>query len=217
MLILLPPSEGKSTPESGKKLQLDSLFGASYLSGIRKQVLDTNPDIDTVRCRPAHEIYSGVLYQALDWESLSSTAKKRGSDSILIISALMGALRIEDAIPTYKLKIATSLWKEQLSSLLDSLNSNLIVDCRSSTYAGVWTPPPQSTVAVRVFQIKGGKKSVITHMSKRYRGELTRLLLTKKAPRTAEELHAKAREKFTCDLIPATGKNPTYLDLLIEN
>jgi len=216
MLILLPPSEGKGTPESGKKLQLDSLFGASYLSGIRKQVLDANPEIDTTTCRPAHEIYSGVLYQALDWESLSSTAKNRGSDSILIISSLTGAVRIEDAIPTYKLKIATSLWKKHLSSLLDSLNSNLIIDCRSSTYAGVWTPPPQSTVAVRVFQIKNGKKSVITHMSKKYRGELTRLLLTKKAPRTAEELHAIALEKYSCNLIPATGKNPAYLDLLIE-
>ena len=217
MLILLPPSEGKGTPESGKKLQLDSLFGASYLSGIRKQVLDANPEIDTTTCRPAHEIYSGVLYQALDWESLSSTAKNRGSDSILIISALMGAVRIDDIIPTYKLKITTSLWKKPLTHLLESLGSDLIIDCRSSTYAGVWSPPHEKTVAIRVFQVKGGKKTVITHMSKKYRGELVRHLLQNSAPQTAQELHAIAREKFTCDLIPATGINPSYLDLLIEN
>ena len=217
MLILLPPSEGKSTPESGKKLQLDSLFGASYLGGIRKKVLDTNPDIDTATCRPAHEIYSGVLYQALGWESLSTTAKQRGSQSILIISALMGAVRIDDIIPTYKLKITTSLWKKPLTHLLESLGSDLIIDCRSSTYAGVWSPPHEKTVAIRVFQVKGGKKTVITHMSKKYRGELVRHLLQNSAPQTAQELHAIAREKFTCDLIPATGINPSYLDLLIEN
>jgi len=217
VLILLPPSEGKSSPERGKKLNLKTLFGSPDLTDIRTKLLESHPEIDETLCRPAHEIYSGVLYQALAWESLSTTAKKRGSQSILIISALMGAVRIDDIIPTYKLKITTSLWKKPLTHLLESLGSDLIIDCRSSTYAGVWSPPHEKTVAIRVFQVKGGKKSVITHMSKKHRGELVRHLLQNSAPQTAQELHAIAREKFTCDLIPATGINPSYLDLLIEN
>ena len=217
MLILLPPSEGKSSPERGRKLNLKNLFGSPDLTDIRTKLLESRPEIDQTLCRPAYEIYTGVLYQSLNWESLSTAAKKRGSESILIISALMGAIRIDDIIPAYKLKITTSLWKKPLAHLLESLDSDLIIDCRSSTYSGVWIPPHHKTVAVRVFQLKGGKKSVITHMSKKYRGELVRHLLQNSAPQTAQELHAIAREKFTCDLIPATGINPSYLDLLIEN
>jgi len=216
VLILLPPSEGKSSPERGRKLNLKTLFGSPDLTDIRRKLLESHREIDETVCRPAHDIYSGVLYQALGWESLSTTAKQRGSQSILIISALMGAVRIDDIIPTYKLKITTSIWKKPLTHLLESLDSDLIIDCRSSTYSGVWTPAHHKTVAIRVFQVKGGKKTVITHMSKKYRGELVRHLLQNSAPQTAQELHAIAREKFTCDLIPATGINPSYLDLLIE-
>ena len=215
MLILLPPSEGKSSPERGRKLNLKTLFGSPDLTDIRTKLLQNHPEIDQTLCRPAHEIYSGVLYQALAWESLSTTAKKRGSESILIISALMGAVRIDDYIPTYKLKIITSLWKKPLTHLLESMDSDLIIDCRSSTYSGVWTPPHEKTVAIRVFQVKGGTKTVITHMSKKYRGELVRLLLQNSALRTTQELLAYVKMKFECEFTPSTSKEPSYLDLLI--
>lgn len=216
MLILLPPSEGKSSPERGRKLNLKNLFGSPDLTDIRTQLLESHPEIDETLCRPAHEIYSGVLYQALSWESLSTTAKKRGSESILIISALMGAIRIDDIIPAYKLKITTSLWKKPLAHLLESLDSDLIIDCRSSTYSGVWIPPHHKTVAVRVFQLKGGKKSVITHMSKKYRGELVRHLLQGGIPHTQEELLARAKRKFECEFTTSTSREPAYLDLIIR-
>jgi len=216
VLILLPPSEGKSSPERGRKLNLKTLFGSPDLTEIRTKLLESRPEIDLAHCRPAYEIYSGVLYQALGWESLSTTAKKRGSESILIISALMGAVRINDNIPTYKLKITTSLWKKPLTHLLESLGSDLIIDCRSSTYAGVWTPPHERTVAIRVFQVKGGNKTVITHMSKKYRGELVRYLLQNTAPRTTQELLAFVKKKFECEFTHSTSKEPSYLDLLIH-
>jgi uncharacterized protein len=216
VLILLPPSEGKSSPERGRKLNVKTLFGSSDLSDIRTKLLESHPEIDDTVCRPAYEIYSGVLYHALDWESLSIAAKKRGSKSILIISALMGVVRIEDIIPTYKLNMTTSLWKKPLTNLLESLDSDLIIDCRSSTYAGVWTPPHHKTVAARVFQLKGGKKSVITHMSKKYRGELVRHLLQSTAPQTTQNLLACVKKKFECEFTPSTSKEPAHLDLLVR-
>jgi len=215
MLILLPPSEGKNSPETGRALNLKKLFASDVLMEPRLERLAAHPEIDISLSHPAHEIYSGVLYQALDWGSLSSTAQKRGESSILIISAIFGALRITDSIPTYKAKIRTSVWSGPLAHHMDAQNEDLIIDCRSSTYAGVWTPPREKTVAVRVFQIKDGKESVITHMSKKYRGELARYLLQGKSPKTCDELFQIAQEHFDCRLITARKSDPNYLDLLI--
>ena len=216
MLILLPPSEGKNSPESGKRLNLTSLVAAEELHDLRATEIEAHRNLDLTPCRPAHEIYSGVLYQALDWQGLSQTAKARGEKSILIISALFGLVAMDDVIPTYKAKIKSATWRSAISEYLDDRGDDLIIDARSSTYQGVWTPPPSKTVAIRVFQIKAGKKSVITHMSKKYRGELTRLLLQKKAPTTPEELLAIAAREFDCELKPSKAKEPWYLDLLIH-
>ncbi len=216
MLILLPPSEGKNSPESGRKLNLKTLFAASALKEAREKALSESPKIDTTICRPAYEIYSGVLYQALDWESLTATATKKGKASIVIISAIFGAIRITDVIPTYKAKIKSALWKKPLSEFLDAQPAELIIDCRSSTYAGVWTPPLERTVAVRVFDVKGGKRSVITHMSKKYRGELVRYVLLGKVVKSPDQLLALAQKHFKCELIPFTVNEPNYLDLLIS-
>ena len=82
----------------------------------------------------------------------------------------------------------SSNWSDLLPNLLDPLEQNLIVDCRSSTYQGVWRPDPSITVAVRVFQLRAGIRTVITHMSKKYRGELTRHLLLNKAVNSPQEL-----------------------------
>ena len=216
MLILLPPSEGKNSPESGKRLNLTSLVAAEELHDLRATEIESHRNLELSSCRPAHEIYSGVLYQALDWQGLSQSAKARGEKSILIISALFGLVAINDVIPTYKAKIKSATWRSAISEYLDARGDDLIIDARSSTYQGVWTPPPSNTVAIRVFQIKAGKKSVITHMSKKYRGELTRLLVQKKAPTTPQELLAIASKEFNCELMRSKGKEPWYLDLFIE-
>jgi cytoplasmic iron level regulating protein YaaA (DUF328/UPF0246 family) len=214
MLILLPPSEGKHSPEKGSALKLGTLSFVGELDGIRKKLLAS---IETHRCMPAHQIYTGVLYQALDYVTLPSAAKKRAEKSVVVISSLFGVLRLHDLIPTYRMKISTSVWKKAITKELEALGSNLIVDCRSSTYVGVWIPDHRKTVAVRVFQMKSGKKSVITHMSKKYRGELTRyLLLESQVPKSPEEVLRIARKHFAAELISATEKYPFYLDLFIH-
>jgi cytoplasmic iron level regulating protein YaaA (DUF328/UPF0246 family) len=215
MLILLPPSEGKNQPTTKANVNLAKLTFSKELIAIRSRLLTKN--LETSPAAKAIDVYSGVLYQALDWGSLSATAKARGEKSLLIVSAVFGVLRPSDVIPNYKEKIKSSDWKAVLKPVLDGLEADLMIDCRSSTYAGVWQSPPERTVAVRVFKKEKGKISVITHLSKKYRGELTReLLKSGKSPKTPAELLAIAEEHFDCKLIKAKGNLPWYLDLIIS-
>jgi len=214
MLILLPPSEGKIQPKGRSTVSLSTLTFPVELFDTRSKLLSKALAKSPVASAIA--LYSGVLYQALDWSSLSAMARKRGEKSILIISALFGALRPADQIPNYKVKIKTSDWKGVLKPPLDGLGADLIIDCRSSTYSAVWQPDPMKTIAVRVFKNDKGKISVITHLSKKYRGELTRLLLkSTKAPKTPEQLLEIAATEFNCKLHKAKDGQPWYLDLII--
>jgi len=215
MLILLPPSEGKNQPTSKAKVNLAKLVFSKELFETRSRLVTKSLAASPVA--KAMDVYSGVLYQALDWDSLSPSAKARGEKSILITSAIFGVLRPSDLIPNYKAKIKTSDWKAALKPALDGLEADLIIDCRSSTYAGVWQPSPANTVAVRVFKKDKSKISVITHLSKKYRGELTRVLLKAgKVPKTPEELLAITEKHFDCKLQKPKGNLPWCLDLIIS-
>ncbi len=217
MLILLPPSEGKNEGAHEQVLSLAKLSFSKYLTDSRvRAVTESKLKAAKAKTSAAIDIYSGVLYQSLDYSSLSARARKRADKEIVIISALFGALRPQDQILTYKMKIKSSLWKVAVSQALESLNSDLIIDCRSSTYAGVWTPDPSKTVAVRVFQVKKGKRSVITHMSKKYRGEFTQILLKSKMIKTPQEVKVLASKHFKVEFHQQVGKEPWYLDLIIK-
>ena len=225
VLILLPPSEGKNSVEKGKLVNLSSLSFAQDLTSTRKKTWDAmGTKVNKLPTAKAIDIYSGVLYQALDFNSLDSKSKKRAIKSIVIISALFGAVKLEDKIPSYKLDMAkslpkigslNSLWKKVLPQALEKIKTNLIVDCRSSTYQGVWVPDFNKTVGIRVFTLKNGKKSVVTHMSKKTRGEVTKLLVqSSKPPKTPQELHKLVSKKFKSELIKPTSKTSWYLDVI---
>lgn len=130
MLILLPPSEGKTRPESGAPLDLDTLsFGR--LTPVREQLLRTlvklcngNPkramevlglgttQADAIAINAvlpeeptarADAIYTGVLFSELDLSSLDEASRKRADESLAIASALFGLVRPDDLIPAYRL------------------------------------------------------------------------------------------------------------------
>jgi cytoplasmic iron level regulating protein YaaA (DUF328/UPF0246 family) len=216
VLILLPPSEGKSQGASEHSLDLDSLSFGATLTSKRREVLERYGwEISEVPLGAAIEIYTGVLYQALSYNSLSPTAKSRADSQILIFSALFGVLRLTDQIPYYKLKMKSADWSGELPQTLDDLERELIVDCRSSTYSTVWRPDPAITVQVKVFQVKEGKRSVITHMSKKFRGELTRALLQGKPLKNPQELGVLAQKAFNSELLNPSEGQPYQLNLLI--
>lgn len=206
MLILLPPSEGKTEPR-GKPARLEELVFAGELGPLREQLLKAmGMDLAELPAGKAIDVYSGVLYDHLDYGSLSAVAKRRGSSSVLIASALWGLLRPADRIPIYKLPIGDSVprlgktgprWREPLAAALEPLDfpRQLVVDCRSGSYASLWRPSEAQHAHVRAFQEQpDGSRKPISHMAKASRGRLARAALeAKTTPRNVEAL-AEAAE-----------------------
>ncbi len=252
MLILLPPSEGKTPAAGGDAVDWMSLSFPG-LNSYRAKVLEAlgtvsahedalallgvgaslradverNTRLHAEPAAPAHQVYSGVLYDALDYNSLTPAQRKRADASVLVISALWGAIRFADRVPAYRLSMATALadvgrlasfWKPHLTeALLAAADGELLVDCRSSTYAAAWTPPPSQTVAVNVFTEVDGVRKVVSHFAKHTRGELARHLLTRrgKAPQTPAQLLKSAAEKWTAELVEGTARKPHALNIIL--
>jgi len=214
MLILLPPSEKKKSATSSEKFDLSSLAFEAELSDTRIQA--TANQI-TSQTSPAIEIYDGVLYQGLNWKTLSAAEQKRANSKVLIVSAVFGLVKPLDQIFSYKVKIDNKLWRDSIAQVAAKFSDELIIDCRSSTYKGVWPINSANTIEVRVFQVVAGERKVITHMSKKYRGELTRHLLTQATdPITPADVQRMAAQLFECELHPPADAQPWALDLLIS-
>ena len=214
MLILLPPSEKKKAATGQDQFSLSRLSFAEELSNARSAGI---PNFDQSKTLAAIEIYAGVLYQGLGWDSLSEIVKRRANEQVLIISALFGLVKPLDQIFGYKLKIDNKFWRAAIANVSEKFANELVIDCRSSTYKTVWSINPENTVDVRVFKVVNGERSVITHMSKKYRGELTRhLLMHKSEPQTPADVQHIAAELFECELHPPIDGQPWALDLLIS-
>lgn len=148
MLILLPPSEGKTAPAAGDPLDLDAL-GSPALTPTRRRLLDALVKVcrgnraramerlglgptqaDAVErdatlteqpCARADEVYTGVLYAAWAPAERSEGARKRAEDAVAVTSALFGLVRPGDPIPAYRLSATVTL-------------------PRLGTVAGLWRP-----------------------------------------------------------------------------
>jgi len=159
-----------------------------------------NADLRRAPATRADRIYTGVLYDALDLGSLDAAARRRATRSLVIMSSLFGAVRPNDPIPAYRLSGDTKLpglgivsthWRTHLGPVLTTAAGNgLVIDLRSSTYAGFWRPPPALRVAtVRVLHQVGTERRVVSHFNKATKGRLVRDLLTDgSTPRTPGQL-----------------------------
>lgn len=251
MLILLPPSEGKTPAPGDTALDLDGLTfpeltedrctaletlikvsaheGALDVLGVGATLSEQvarNVRLRSEPTAPAHDVYSGVLYEALDYRSMTPTAKKRADHGVLIMSALFGAVTPQDRIPAYRLSMGTQLpglgrlsswWKPRLAEPLNAYaHGHLVIDCRSADYAAAWKAPLGS-IAVRVFRESQGERTVVSHMAKQTRGELARYLLTRRGrpPRTAEELLTIASKRWKAELQPSRSGRAGSLDLVL--
>jgi cytoplasmic iron level regulating protein YaaA (DUF328/UPF0246 family) len=133
MLVLLPPSEGKTHPPEGDSADLSALAFAAELTERREALLDAlaglagapreravemlgisagqagEVDVDiglrSAPAAPAATVYSGVLYDHLGLGGLP----KRAQERVLIASALWGVVRPADRIPYYRLSAKARL------------------------------------------------------------------------------------------------------------
>lgn len=230
MLILLPPSESKTPPASGAPVALGSL-SFPELTGARDELITAlaavsarddglsvlgvgqslaadvarNRELRSAPAGPALSVYTGVLYDALDLPTLDAAARQSAERSLLVISALWGAVRPTDRIPAYRLAMAVALpghgklgtwWKPRLTPVLDrAAEGEVVVDCRSAPYAGAWKAPAARTVSVRVEQEReDGTRSVVSHNAKRTRGLVARFLCEHEAAHGAPDGIAAVRE-----------------------
>ena len=198
MLFLLPPSEGKAQPAKGRPLDLSRLSFPS-LTAERERLL--TPVLRETPTGLARDIYTGVLYQALDLPSLPAAVQRR----FVIISAQYGAVRPGDRIATYRREIDAKRWRPLLEpELAKAAGRGAILDCRSATYVAAWRPSgalAERTAHVAVVREAAGKRTVVSHDAKKTRGQVARYVAESgEQPATVEALAALIRQRFPCEL-----------------
>ena len=209
MLILLPPSETKreggvdgsrldlgalSFPElsaarrkaiAGLRAVSKSIAGATsalHLGPSQRFEIERNRALATSPTLPAIERYTGVLYDAIDVESLSAVSREFLRDHVVIHSALFGLIRADDPIPAYRFSHDTrvpgsslaKIWRDANAAVLGA-QSGLILDLRSESY--VHLGPAANSVFLRVVSDDGtGRRRALNHFNKHGKGELLRAL-----------------------------------------
>jgi cytoplasmic iron level regulating protein YaaA (DUF328/UPF0246 family) len=134
VLVLLPPSEGKSAPVAGQPLDVAGLSSPG-LGPMREKVLDAlievsarpdaievlgvgagiagevarNVDLRGAATARADQVYSGVLFAAAGLSRLPPAARVKAGACVRIVSGLWGVVSPGDHIPAYRLSMATDL------------------------------------------------------------------------------------------------------------
>jgi cytoplasmic iron level regulating protein YaaA (DUF328/UPF0246 family) len=226
LIILLPPSEGKTAPSEGAPVDVSAL-PFKGLTKTRERLLDVlsrltfpraltyldvGPGLEqearrnlTLReapAAPAGEVYTGVLYEHMGTVT---------SENVLIASALWGFVRPTDRIPAYRLSMGATLpripslpalWRDPLRKALP--DEGLIVDMRSGSYVAAWKPKAATVVGVRAFV--DGK--TVSHMVKATRGDVARMLLAAPGtPETPEDVASIARQNGLSVELSGSGRS----------
>ncbi|MYZ06955.1 peroxide stress protein YaaA [Streptomyces sp. SID2999] len=257
MLVLLPPSEGKASSGRGAPLKPGSLslpglaaarqavlaelvelcagdeekarevLGLS--EGLRGEVAK-NAGLLTAGARPAGEIYTGVLYDALGLATLDPAAKRRAARSLLVFSGLWGAIGVTDRIPSYRCSMGVKLpglgalaghWRAPMAEVLpEAAGDGLVLDLRSAAYAAAWKPKGEvagRTATVRV--LHAPTRKVVSHFNKATKGRIVRALLTEgAAPKDPAELVVALRDLgYEVEAAaPEKAGKPWALDVLVD-
>jgi cytoplasmic iron level regulating protein YaaA (DUF328/UPF0246 family) len=259
VLILLPPSEGKTAPAAGDPVDpaalwlpklaparrrvlgrlsalsrrtsaravADSLATLGLSEG-RRGELERNAVLATAPAAPAAEVYTGVLYEALDVATLAPDARAWVDERAVVFSGLWGVVRLTDRIPAYRCSAGVTLpgiggltpyWKTALTRHLPA--GGPLLDLRSGAYAAMWAPGPQA-VALRVLheRIVDGepRRSVVSHFNKATKGRIVRALATAGVtPASVDELLAALRDlKFDVQERPTAAGRSRQADVVVR-
>jgi cytoplasmic iron level regulating protein YaaA (DUF328/UPF0246 family) len=247
VLVLLPPSEGKTAPKRGKPLDLAALSHPE-LTAARERVLDAlvaltagppapalaalglsegqagelerDAALRTAPTARASAIYTGVLFERLRLPELPLRARRR----VLIASALWGVVRPDDRIPAYRLSMTAQLpgmggLAAHWRPVLRAAlpDGGLVVDLRSGPYAAAWTPKDATVVAVRAFTEVAGRRTAVSHMVKATRGDVARLLLEAPRPPRNAEQVAALVAASGREVELTTGRGGASLDVILRD
>lgn len=229
VIVLLPPSETKRAGGDGPPLNLEALSSVELnhlratlvdelvslaadpaasrralgLSASQDGEIERNATLRSAPTLPAIHRYTGVLYDALDIESLRGAAASRARGRLAVGSALFGLLRADDPVPAYRLSATSKLpeqpglatrWRPVLEPVLAAIAAEeLVVDLRSGSYAALGRLPGAVRADV-VAEHADGRRTVVSHFNKAHKGRLARALATTRAePADAAAVAAVAR------------------------
>ena len=224
MLILLPPSETKLVGGSGEPLNLeplphpelaaarnqvvsalqalmgDSALAAKILKVSKPELLAGNTELLTSPAAPALERYTGVLYDALSYQTLSADERTVAGSRVFVQSALFGLVSGATAIPWYRLSATSSLPKLNLAKIWSVAHEPLwrrlqgpFLDFRSKAYAALAPIPPQlESYQLEVLDADSGR--ALNHFNKKAKGAFTRALLSQTATLAGAQKAATAAD-----------------------
>ena len=208
MLILLPPSETKRSGGVGISIDKLAIIWAA-LDPARDALIErlenlcTNPakaakslklgkngssDIEanlslrTSPTMPAVARYTGVLFQALGYASLTERARRRASEQLFIQSALFGLLPATEQIPYYKFSATSKLegvnlaqhWQDAHKAVWPRMVGE-VLDLRSKSYTEL-NPVPASHDRYEV-EVLDQKGKALNHFNKKAKGAFVRSAL----------------------------------------
>lgn len=232
MLVLLPPSEGKAPGGRGRPLDLARLShpplnpvrarlvaalqdaartdpaGLQAALGCPAGEVEKDAVLTSSPTTPALARYTGVVYEALSYATLTGAALRRANTSLRVVSALFGLLAPKDPVPAYRLSGGTSLpgvgslaaaWRPVLEPEL--AGARLVVDLRSGPYAALARVP--HAVQVRVLREQDGARTVVSHDNKWTKGLLARALCESGARSVAD---VAAAGETVADLVEVDGR-----------
>ena len=189
-----------------------------------------NADLLDAPTARADTIYTGVLYESLDLATLDAAARRRASRRLAVISSVFGLVRPGDRIPSYRLGggvnlpglgVVSAHWRAHLDETVRAAaGSGLVVDLRSTTYAGFWRPDPdlaRKVATVRVLHEVGTRRTVVSHFNKATKGRLVRALLESGAtPGTAARLADTITDLGWKAELGDAGKHGQQLDVVVD-
>ncbi len=241
MLILLSASEEQADPQSGRPMNWEELSfpelaparavvadvlaresarpyatGTLHVSPTLADEVARNTRLDSASAHEALAVYRGHTFQCLDMEALAPLARRRANRWVIAISALYGALHLNDRIAPYRLAMGSPLpevsplaafWRSHLGPILTrAAGDGLIVDCRSTPYAAAWTP--RGALASRVVTVRFPGSSAQTH---RLRGSVARSICTGSIdPQSVPELADALGESLDVELVSAGGNGRSW-------
>ena len=204
MIILIPPSEGKEKIKSNNILFGDTDFkfkkevkqiirlldlidneGLTSIYGTSQDKSEAfhrqNQDVLNSRCAHAIERYTGVVYEHINWETLSKESREYMEKHVRIFSGFFGMLTPLTMIPNYKLKMNVLLlhkyWNPKITDQLK--NEDVIIDLLPQVHRKAYVSDNR-TIKIDFFHIKSGKKVNAGHFGKAVKGQLIRYIIKNK-------------------------------------